>query len=243
MRDLFGSEAALVGWARYLRADRPVDELVPDNFVPGSAELLIGHLRHAGVARDGGALDSYRLAGFQQVIALLPFFRLAEQARRPPERRKVVFTVPAQVTLPRGAEHIGRSLVTRLFDALVSATDRTLLLSPYWSQAGAATLWDPLGHSVGAGLPIALAGARPKAPDDQRDHDDLAAMLVLGRRLRDAGATVRALRFVPPRTYSILHAKVVAGAVGYLGSANLTASGLGEHVEVGLPATSSRSGG
>jgi phosphatidylserine/phosphatidylglycerophosphate/cardiolipin synthase-like enzyme len=42
---------------------------------------------------------------------------------------------------------------------------------------------------------------------------------------------------VPPRPHSLFHAKIVAGRFGYLGSANLTARGLGEHVEVGVPLT------
>lgn len=92
-------------------------------------------------------------------------------------------------------------------------------------------LWDGLARSVELGLPVTLAGARPDP-----DRDDLGAMLRLVARLRDAGARqVTALQYVPPSAYSLFHGKLVCGRIGYLGSANLTGSGLGEHVEVGIP--------
>jgi phosphatidylserine/phosphatidylglycerophosphate/cardiolipin synthase-like enzyme len=141
-----------------------------------------------------------------------------------------VFTVPDGVNLPEEASHLSRSLAKRVFDALTTANERTLLASPYWSDQGAEELWAPLQTSVGLALPVTLAGAKP---DPKRD--DLQAMLRLASRLEAAGASVRALEFVPPRPQSIFHAKIVAGAVGYLGSANLTTSGLGLHVEAGLP--------
>jgi hypothetical protein len=48
---------------------------------------------------------------------------------------------------------------------------------------------------------------------------------------------VLALEFVAPpeRPKCLFHAKLVCGARGYLGSGNLTDSGLGEHVEAGVP--------
>lgn len=231
-RDLFGSETDLVGWSVRLRADRPADALLPDHFAPASSAALMGHLRHAGVVSADGGVDAYRLWHFQQVIALLPFVRIEEQARRPPERPKVVFTVPPGVTLPDEAAHMRRGLAERVFDALVSASDRTLLASPYWSDKGTDELWVPLQTSVDLGVPVTLAGAKR---DAQGEYDHLAAMLRLATRLKDAGAGVTALRFVPPKPGSIFHAKLVCGAVGYLGSANLTGAGLGEHVEAGLP--------
>ncbi|MGH2941302.1 MAG: hypothetical protein ACRDLN_00795, partial [Solirubrobacteraceae bacterium] len=93
-------------------------------------------------------------------------------------------------------------------------------------------LWAPLQTSVDLGLPVTLAGAKH---DLTSDYDHLAAMLRLAKRLKAAGVHVTALEFAPPKPKSIFHAKVVCGAVGYLGSANLTGAGLGEHVEAGLP--------
>jgi hypothetical protein len=231
IRDLFdGSEMAVAAWSRQLRADLPSDRLIPPQFAGATAGLLVKALRDAGVLGDDEGIDAFRLAGFQQVIALLPYFREEEASRRPAPALKVVFTVPDGVKLPDEATHLNRLLSKRVFDALVSATTRTLLASPYWSDLGADELWAPLQHSVGSGLPITLAGAKP---DPKRD--DLEAMLRLGARLKAKGAAVHALQFVPPKPTSIFHAKVVAGAVGYLGSANLTSSGLGLHVEAGLP--------
>jgi hypothetical protein len=102
---------------------------------------------------------------------------------------------------------------------------------PYWSDAGADNLWDGLLRSIELGLPITLAGAR-----DDQDRDDLSAMLRLAVRLQSAGAQkVITLRYAPPKPYSLFHGKLVCGRVGYLGSANLTEAGLGEHVEAGIP--------
>jgi hypothetical protein len=231
--DLFTSEAEMVRWAKDLDPARP-DKMVPVHFAAKTGALLTGHLQRAAVVHDDGTVDDYRLRDFQQVVALLPYFRLAEEARRPTPRPKVVFTVPDNVKLPAEAATLQRSLAKWVFDALISATDRTLLASPFWSAKGTEKLWPYLQRSVGLDIPITLAGARRRDPDEG-GNDDLGAMLDLGRRLRDAGATVRALRFEPPGPYSIFHAKLVCGAEGYLGSANLTGAGLGEHVEAGLP--------
>lgn len=225
-RDLFGSEADVVSWSQRLRVDQSVTDIAPRHFAVASANALRRDLNDAGVIRADGGVDEYRLRQFQQVIALLPFVRREEESRRPPERPKVVFTVPPGVELPRHAAHMQLSLAERVFDALVSSTERTLLASPYWSDKGAEVLWAPLQTSVDLGLPVTLAGAK---------RDDLQAMLRLAAKLKAEGAAVRALQFVPPNPTSIFHAKVVAGTVGYLGSANLTTSGLGLHVEAGLP--------
>jgi len=231
LRDLFdGSEMTMAAWSRQLRADLPADRLIPGHFSGASAGLVVKHLRDAGVLAEGDTVDTFRLAQLQQVVALLPYFREEEAARAPAPAPKVVFTVPDGVNLPDEASHLSRSLSKRVFDALTAPGQRTLLASPYWSDRGGDELWAPLQTSVDLGIPITLAGAKP---DPKRD--DLEAMLRLAEQLRTAGAHVQALEFVPPRPQSIFHAKVVAGTIGYLGSANLTTSGLGLHVEAGLP--------
>ncbi len=229
-RDLFGSEADLARWSQSLRADRPLADIAPRHFAIASANALRRDLSDAGVIQADGGMDEFQLRQLQQIIALLPFVRAEEESRRPPQRPRVVFTVPPSVELPKHAAHMQLSLAERVFDALVSSVERTLLASPYWSDLGAEALWAPLQTSVDLGLPVTLAGAKHDA-----ERDDLEAMVRLATRLKEEGATVRALQFAPPRPMSIFHAKVVAGAVGYLGSANLTTAGLGLHVEAGLP--------
>lgn len=229
-RDLFGSDADVVSWSQRLHADHDVSDIAPQHFAAATANALCQDLRDAGIIQTGGGIDEYRLRQFQQIIGLLPFIRAEEQSRRLPERPKVVFTVPPGVALPTHAAHMQLSLAERVFDALVSSSERTLLASPYWSDAGSDVLWAPLQTSVALDLPVTFAGAKRDA-----QRDDLQTMLRLAARLKSVGATVRALEFVPPNPQSIFHAKVVAGTVGYLGSANLTTSGLGLHVEAGLP--------
>jgi hypothetical protein len=230
--DLFGGRPAqLLAWSHNLSSEQPVDVVAPEWWVGSTADALLAYLADAGVTSADG-VDPFRLAQFQQVIELLPHFQAEELDRRPAPKPNVVFTVPPEVVLPDRARDLQRrGLAARILGALASADERTLLASPYWSDAGAENIWDGLARSVELGLPVTVAGARPDP-----DRDDLGAMLRLVARLRDAGARqVTALQYVPPRAYSLFHGKLVCGRIGYLGSANLTGSGLGEHVEVGIP--------
>jgi hypothetical protein len=231
--DLFGGRPAqLLAWSHNLSSEQPVDVVAPEWWAGSTADALLAYLADAGVTSEDGAVDPFRLAQFQQVIELLPHFQAEELDRRPAPKPNVVFTVPPEVVLPDRARDLQRrGLAARILGALASADERTLLASPYWSDAGAENIWDGLARSVELGLPVTVAGARPDP-----DRDDLGAMLRLVARLRDAGARqVTALQYVPPRAYSLFHGKLVCGRIGYLGSANLTGSGLGEHVEVGIP--------
>jgi phosphatidylserine/phosphatidylglycerophosphate/cardiolipin synthase-like enzyme len=232
--DLFaGRPADLLAWAQGLTSERSAADLAPEWWADATRAALLEHLHSAGVTGEDGGVDPYRLALFQQVVELLPHFQAAERARVPAPKPRVVFTVPPGVALPeRARDFQRRSLAARVLTALSSADERTLLASPFWSDAGAENLWDGLERSVELGLPITLMGAR-----QDPERGDLDAMLRLARRLKDAGAKVTALRYRPPPglTYSLCHSKVVCGRKGYLGSANLTDSGLGVHVEAGLP--------
>jgi PLD-like domain len=228
--DLFSSsESDLLAWSKELRADEPADDLLPGFFSIDSQAALTRHLATAGVVNDAGEVDPYALRGFQRVIELLPHFRAEEAAHVPSPGPQVVLTVPREVELPAEARHLQRSLAARVSDALISATRRVLLASPYWSEPGNEILLPLLTAATTLGLPITLAGAR------REDVEHHAAMLALGEALADAGCQLETLTFVPPKPNSLFHAKIVAGQLGYLGSANLTASGLGEHVEVGVP--------
>jgi len=232
--DLFsGSSEQLLAWAQGLTSERAAEQLTPAWWRDATRAAMREQLDAAGVSDGGGTVDPYRLAQFQQVVELLPHFQAAERARLPAPKPKVVFTVPPRVALPERASDFGRrSLAARVLAALSSADERTLLASPFWSDAGAENLWDGLARSVELGLPITLAGAR----EDPERHD-LPAMLRLARRLQDAGGRVTALRYEPPAstTYSLFHGKLACGRTGYLGSANFTDAGLGQHVEAGLP--------
>lgn len=231
--DLFGGRIAqMLTWSHTLSSEQTADVLAPEWWAGSTADALVAYLADAGVVTGDGAVDPYRLAQFQQVIELLPHFQVEEVDRRPAPKPNVVFTVPPGVALPDRARDLQRrGLAARILEALASADERTLLASPYWSDAGVENLWDGLGRSVELGLAVTLAGAR-RDPD----RNDLAAMLRLAARLRDAGAQqVTALQYLPPTDHSLFHGKLVCGRIGYLGSANLTGAGLGEHVEVGIP--------
>lgn len=228
--DLFsGSESDLLVWAKRLRDDCPGDELLPTYFSLDGQAILARHLADAGVMNEGGDVDPYALRGFQRVIELLPHFRAEEVARKPEPRPQVVLTVPREATLPAEARHLQKSLAGRISDALISANRRVLLASPYWSESGNRLLLPSLDKTIALRLPVTLAGARK---EDASHH---AAMCALGRELIAVGVEANVYTYVPPKENSLFHAKIVAGRTGYLGSANLTASGLGEHVEVGVP--------
>lgn len=227
--DLFGSESDLLVWAKRLRDDSPGDELLPTYFSIDGQAVLTRHLADAGVLNAEGDVDPYALLGFQRVIELLPHFRAEEVAHKPAPRPQVILTVPKEVTLPAEARHLQKSLAGRISDALISATRRVLLASPYWSDSGNGLLLPSLDKAIALKLPVTLAGAR------KVDTSHHAAMCALGHTLQAAGLEVSVYTYLPPNENSLFHAKLVAGRTGYLGSANLTASGLGEHVEVGLP--------
>jgi hypothetical protein len=231
--DLFaGRRDDLLAWSRTLGADRSVEALTPSGWAPATAATLRAELSAAAVADPRGRLDPLRLAQLQSVVELLPHLQDAEQRRRPDPKPRVVFTLPPGVVLPeRAGELARRTLAVRILDALGSATERVLLASPFWSEAGADALWPGLERALALDIPITLAGAR-----DDPSRGDLEAMLALAKRLHDAGGSeVRALRYQSPHPYSLFHGKLVCGRRGYLGSANLTASGLGEHLEAGIP--------
>lgn len=228
--DLFSSsEREVLVWSKELSAEGSADDLFPRFFSPDNQGVLARYLGEAGVIGEDGEIDPYALRGFQRVIELLPHFRAEQAAREPAPRAQVVLTVPREVDLPREAKHLQRSLAVRVSEALVSADRRVLLAAPYWSTSGNDILMPSLEKALELELPITLAGARA---EDAAHH---AAMISLGQTLALREAPVRILSFVPPRPKSLFHAKIVAGRFGYLGSANLTAHGLGEHVEVGIP--------
>lgn len=227
--DIFSSDADLISWSEQLRDAQPLVDQIPQFLSLDSRTALARHLSDAGVVTADGRVDAYALRGFQRVLELLPHVRAAESARVPAPRPEVVLTVPSEVTLPVEARHLQKSLAGRVTDALISADRRVLLASPYWSELGNELLLPALARAITMKFPVTLAGAR------QEDGSHYAAMLSLGRALRAKGADVAVYAYVPPRRNSLFHAKVVAGRLGYLGSANLTASGLGEHVELGMP--------
>ncbi len=232
--DLFGTEADLLAWSRALRADQPTSALIPAWFDAGLAAVLAEFLRSAGVITLAGVVDRVRLFQLQQTVELLPHVRAEEQARIPAARPQIVFTVPSGITLPTDDAHLQRSLFVRVSEALLSATERVLLASPFWSDAGTEKLHDSLERATTLGLPVTLAGAKS---DSSFAYDHRAAMLRFARRLSAAGAAVTALEFVAPdsRPDALFHAKLVCGRTGYLGSGNLTNAALGEHVEAGVP--------
>lgn len=231
--DLFSnSKTELSEWAKTMDSDGNAEGLMPLWFDAAERGALTRALSDCGVIRDDTTVDRYRLLEFQQAVELLPHFRAQELARRPPAKAQVVFTVPDAVQLPREATYLRHSLAARVSESLASTEDRALLASPYWSDEGAAKLWDATTKIRELGLPVTLAGAK-RDPSAQYDH--LATMLRFGHRLAEDGAKPRCLEFIPPVPSAIFHAKIVCGNIGYLGSGNMTDSALGIHVEAGVP--------
>lgn len=233
--DLLGSHAALADWAQGLSEAGGAERLMPRWLSPDSQGVMAAHLRSCGVIDAAGGIDGLRLAELHAAVALVPHFRQQEAARLPGPRARIVFTVPPQTPLPEQASHMRRQLVVRVADALAAVnehTGRVLLASPYWSSRGAEQLLGAFDRAVAFALPVVFAGARE---DDHRS--DLLAMRRFAGQVADRHPTgrVTALEFIPPTLTSLFHAKLALGSTGYLGSANFTGPGLGEHVEAGLP--------
>jgi hypothetical protein len=232
--DLLGSHAALADWAQGLSEAGGAERLMPSWLSPDSQGVMAAHLHSCGVIDANGGIDGLRLAELQAAVALVPHFHEQEAARLPEARARIVFTVPPQAPLPEQASHMRRQLVIRVADALASVnehTGRVMLAGPYWSSRGAEQLLDAFDRTVACAIPVVFAGARD---DDQRS--DLRAMRRFAGQVADRHPTgqVTALEFVPPTPTSLFHAKLALGWTGYLGSANFTGPGLGEHVEAGL---------
>jgi hypothetical protein len=174
---------------------------------------------------EGGLADLYPISYTAPDGALCAAVRELKDTFRARSDNRLAREIGAILSAYLQAQLEGGRLGLGRFDIV------TAVPSPYWSDPGAENVWDGLARSVQLNLPITLAGARTDP-----DRDDLVAMLRLAARLRGAGARqVTALRYAPPKPHSLFHGKLVCGRVGYLGSANLTGSGLGEHVEAGLP--------
>lgn len=228
--DLFTSSAAdLASWAMDLRPGARLDGALPAWLSLGNQRLLTTALDDAGMLDARGRVSESGLLRFQRVVGLLPYMKAEELARVPAPKSRVFLTVPPEVQLPDGARHLQRSLSVWISEALLSAQDSLLLASPYWSRGGIDFLLRSLSRAVELRLVVTLAGAR------KEDEASYNCMMSLAGTLKEMGTTVKAFSFSPPRPNCLFHAKIAAGRVGYLGSANLTTSGLGEHVEVGMP--------
>lgn len=228
--DLFaGSLPDFVAWSSDLRGGLAASEACPGHFHDDSKSLLVSYLAEARLLNGEGRLDNFRLQEFQRVARLLPYFKQEEAHRLPVSRSRIVFTVPPEVQLAVDEYHLHTSLAGRVSDALVSAQGDVLLASPYWSVEGLRNLMPSMQRAIAGNMAVTLAGAR------RQDEGHHAAMLEFGEELRRRGCRMRVLTFVPPRPHSIFHAKLVCGRIGYLGSANLTGSGLADHVEAGVP--------
>ncbi|HTP28164.1 MAG TPA: hypothetical protein VMK12_21230 [Anaeromyxobacteraceae bacterium] len=233
LAELLGSEKEARGWLRSLRDGADADDAIPAELSYDNRAILLGRLQAAGVIVDG-SVDAYWASQLDQVMQVIPLVRAAETARLPAQRPRLVCTLPfeAAALLPASRRNFGKSLANLVLDALRSArSDGVLIASPYWSTVGCARLRPALDRARTRELPVVLAGAR------EVDATHHGAMVRFGRDLREDGAGVRVLTFLPPRATSLFHAKLVCGETGYLGSGNVTAAGLESHVEVGMPLT------
>lgn len=231
--ELLGGETDARRWLRGLPDGVWVKEALPAFLSDDNRALLERRLDEASIAA-GGQVDSYRVAELDRVLELVPLIRAAEVRGQPAPRPSLVCTLPPEVALflPNARRNFGRSLGNLVLDALRSATDGPVLIaSPYWSAPGCERLRPALQRALDRRLPVTLAGARR---EDQGHHE---AMVAFGERLGADGLDVRVLRFIPPKSTSLFHAKMVCGETGYLGSGNITAAGLESHVEVGMPLT------
>lgn len=169
-----------------------------------------------------------------QVVADL---RDAILTRTPPPPSRLVVTAA-------GSEHLRQvrtelrlvPLFQLIEDVIRSADQHCWLGAPYWNAAALDQLTPALGG-------LARRGGRVTFVCQGGPATDQAGPLALLRRVattieREGGnATVLAFEALTPAGhYVLLHAKfaLADNRVGYLGSANMTGQGFGDHLEVGV---------
>jgi hypothetical protein len=226
LAELLGGEPDALAWT--LTADGFAADRLPRSLSRDNRELLLEVLEDAGATRNG-QIDRFRTAEIARVLQLAPLMRAAEDARRPAQSSRLVCTMPPEAVLPAEMRYIQRSLAILVADTLRSPADRVLLAAPYWSASGTAQLLRPLTYAIAHDVPITLAGAR------RIDTGHYTAMTGFAGDLRNAGARVDVLEYIPPHEKSLFHAKIVAAKRGYLGTGNLSIGGFEDNVEVGLP--------
>ena len=125
-----------------------------------------------------------------------------------------------------------RSLLLYLSNLIFSASERLLVVTPYWSTDGIANLKRVSNRDLPAPKDVVVMTSGSPTKTNRRGLSTFASWM------RSEGATLRVLT---PKPLSdgrepLVHAKVMLadGERGYLGSANISENGLHRSIEAGV---------
>jgi phosphatidylserine/phosphatidylglycerophosphate/cardiolipin synthase-like enzyme len=203
--------------------------------------LLADHARSVGLVDASSAVDPVVAA--ELLVAIDVLAAADVPTHHPPQLEPpgLVFTVPAPVA---GLVESHHRLDVVMLQTITSATEHLVVGGPYFNDRSVQVLSSRLVAAVEArGVDVIAYGHKQTRADSAEvpigpDYDAPLKSLVddLLDAVRTSGrGSVRLLWFSGPAS-SLMHAKFIIAdrSSGYLGSANLTSQGMGEHLEVGV---------
>jgi len=219
--------------------DGLVAALVPrgDRSTRRAVAALLGEL---GIPADGTDPDA--AVQLADRLALAVQLRAVVQARALPPRSRLVVTATGSAALQDLQQALGFIPLFQLVEDVVrTATDTCWLGAPYWNEAALDQLRPALYGFARRGGQIDFV-CQAAGYDDM--IDPLPALRRVASDIAGHGGQARVWAFdarAENGTPLLIHAKFALAdrRVGYLGSANMTRQGFGDHFEIGarLPDT------
>jgi phosphatidylserine/phosphatidylglycerophosphate/cardiolipin synthase-like enzyme len=181
----------------------------------------------------------------RQELRLVAELRNVILARTPPPPSRLVVTAAGSDELRQAQTSLRLVPLFQLVEDVVRSTDDHCWLgAPYWNAAALEQLAPALGGLARRGGHVTFVCQG--GPPAQR-ASPLSFLRRAASDIRGEGGQARVLAFETRTTAGdnvLLHAKfaLADGEMGYLGSANMTGQGFGDHLEVGvrLPTTEAR---
>lgn len=203
-----------------------LQERSPCEFSDRAAEIIVYRLRTENVLTDD-AIDGSALDAVFTVAEML-----ATQDR--PAENTVVATLPHD---DRAFDEAGlETLHTNMLALIRSANEDLVLLSPFLSEHAFERLRPALHTAAGNGAALTVITRYLTYGDDKdmAEHNRAFANRVLADEV--LASRTRCYQYRNRETWTTFHAKVVLADnhTAYLGTANLTATGLGGNLELGV---------
>jgi phosphatidylserine/phosphatidylglycerophosphate/cardiolipin synthase-like enzyme len=184
-----------------------------------------------------GPLSKQAVATLASTLALAAQLRATITARAPAPHSSLVVTATGSPELQHLQQALGFIPLFQLVeDVIRSATNTCWLGAPYWNADAIERLSPALGGFARRGGHVELVGQGGAA---NGDADPLPVLRRAAVDIAGAGGTARVWAFVTRSARGqplLLHAKFALAdrSLGYLGSANMTRQGFGDHFEIGI---------
>jgi PLD-like domain len=183
-----------------------------------------------------GPLNEETVAALASRVALAAQLQGTITARAPAPHSALVVTATGSPELQHLQQALGFIPLFQLVEDVVrSATTTCWLGAPYWNAEAIERLWPALGGFAHRGGHVEFVGQGGEAAGDA---DPLPVLRRAAVDIAGEGGTARVWAFVTRSARGqplLLHAKFALAdrSLGYLGSANMTWQGFGDHFEIG----------